>query len=159
MIRNQSYMPQSAPMHEYYQQMQTSPNQPNSVKPAEKEQPAQVAVQCCVDLSHLHNFHHMHEMHAMHGMHPMHGFDHMDDFHHMDGYHPMMHEYHPMEHEMWDDHMHYDHHHPHDGWEFSSINYHHAWFHPMMHHHPHVMWVPVICSPVANEHVAKKEND
>lgn len=154
MIRNQSYMPQSAVMPEYFQQMQTSPAQANVGPETVNAQtaPAPAPAHCCVDLSQMHHYpymHDFHDFHHMHHFHPMMDDFHpmMDDFHHMHHFHHMMDDYHPMMHEMWDEHMHYDHHHPHDGWELSTLDYHHAWFHPMMHHHPHHVCFPVTCQP------------
>jgi len=149
MIRNQSYMPQSAVMPEYYQQMQTSEAQANLGPQTVNAQPAPPPYSCCVDLSQMHHNPYMHDFHHMHDFHPMmDDFHHMHHFHHMmDDFHPMMDDYHPMMHEMWDDHMYYDHHHPHDGWELTTLDYHHAWFHPMMHHHPHHVCFPVTCHP------------
>lgn len=145
MIRNQSYMPQSAVMPEYFQQMQTSPAQANLGPETVNVQTAPAPAHCCVDLSLMHHYPYMHDFHDFHHMHHFHPM--MEDFHHMHHFHHMMDDYHPMMHEMWDEHMHYDHHHPHDGWELSTLDYHHAWFHPMMHHHPHHVCFPVTCQP------------
>ncbi|WP_054028897.1 hypothetical protein [Bacillus sp. FJAT-28004] len=159
MIRNQSYMPQSAVMPEYFQQMQTSPNQANLGPQTANAETAPPQYHCCVDLSQMHHYPHMHDFHHMH--HPHHMMDDfhpmMEDFHHMHHFHPMMDDFHHMHHdhhmmdEMWDEHMHYDHHHYHDGWEHMTLDYHHAWFHPMMHHHPHHVCFPVTCQPAGEQ--------
>jgi hypothetical protein len=73
----------------------------------------------------------------------------MDDFHPMmDHFDPMMDHFDPMMHEMWDEHMFFDHHHYHDGWELTTLDYHHAWFHPIMHMHHHLHH---FTSPVASQ--------
>lgn len=175
MIRNQSYMPQSAVMPEHYQQMQPNPIQANMGPQAENKQPAPPSYHCYVDISQLHHLPYMHDFHHMHHYHPM--MDHyhpmmdgfhpmMDDYHPMmdgfhpmmDDHHPMMDDFHPMMHGMWDEHMFSDHHHHYDGWEFTSLDYHHAWFHPMMHmhHHPYHFCLPVTCQP-AGEPQEKEE--
>ncbi|TCM88576.1 hypothetical protein EV294_11542 [Paenibacillus sp. BK033] len=153
MISNQPYTPQSAVKPDYYQQMKSSPNQANwgpqvmqsspnqanwspqmQSSPSQSnwgpqaihEQPVLPSHHYDVDSNHMHHFPYMYDdFHYMHYYHPM-----------MHDYYPMMHDYHPMMHEMWDDHMHYDHHH--DGWELETLDYHHAWFHPIMHVHHHL---------------------
>jgi hypothetical protein len=155
MIPNQPYVQQSAVMPDYYQQMQSSNSQPEINKPIESENTEKSQCHCCVDLSQLHHFHYMHhfhpmyDFHHMHDFHPMHDFHAMNDFHHMNDFHPM-HDFHPDMHEEWDPHMYDDHHHhPHEGgWEYSSIDYHHEWFHPWVHpHHPHHPHFPIVCFP------------
>jgi hypothetical protein len=93
------------------------------------------------DLHMMDHYHHMDDFHMMDHYHHMDGLHMMDHYHHMDGLHPAMHEsWDPHMHMHMDPHMHMDYHHPHDGWELESIDYHHAWFHPYDHpHHPHHM--------------------
>ncbi|WP_424765657.1 hypothetical protein [Paenibacillus sp. sgz302251] len=127
MIQNQPYIQQSAVMPELYPQMQMSQKQQVMGMQAENEQTAVTYYQCCVDLSHMHDFHHMHhDLHDMHDFHPM------------------------MQHDLWDPHMYYGHHHHHpvDGWEYSTLDYHHAWVHPWMHHH---VCFPVTCHPTGEQ--------
>ncbi|MDQ8733940.1 hypothetical protein [Paenibacillus sp. LHD-38] len=164
MIPNRPFVQQTATaaMPEYYQQNLTSPNQAEINKPAKSENAPKTHCHCCVDLSHMEDFHymddfhHMHDHHHMHDYHHMHDFHHMHDYHHMHDFHPMdhyhpMHDFHPAMQGSWDPHMHGDHHHPHEGWEFTSIDYHHESFHPYVHphhmHHMHYMHHP-ICYPV-----------
>lgn len=155
MIQNQTYFPQSA-MPEYYHQMESSPNEANLEKHAANEYPAPHPYHCCVDFSQMY--------------HPC-----MHDHHYMHHYHPMMDYCHPMMHEMWDEHMFYDHHHHdgmehmhfdhdhydgmehmhfdhdhYDGLEHMPLDYHHACCHPMM--HPHHFCFPVTCYPAGEHH-------
>jgi len=186
MIPNQPYVQQTAVMPDYYQQNLMSPNQAEINKPAENVTAPMTHYNCCVDVSHMHHFHDMHGFHHMldyHHMHDVHPYSMHEswDPHMHESWDPHMHEswdphmhgsWDPHMHESWDPHMHgswdphmhgswdpHMHDDPHDGWEMTSMDYHHEWFHPHHMHHMHYMHhpmcYPVVCYPAEKEQKGK----